>query len=94
MVPALTALGQAPREIDAMGTSLYPAGLYLSQWLIDQGIREVDGAIIMDPLAVGIKMAKLQHQLAPIGIKRYQAGAWAIPPEDVRKILATEFETK
>ena len=80
MVPALTALGQAPLEIDAMGTSLYPAGLYLSQWLIDQGIREVDGAIIMDPLAVGIK--------------RYQAGAWAIPPEDVRKILATEFETK
>ena len=75
-------------------TSLYPAGLYLSQWLIDQGIREVDGAIIMDPLAIGIKMAELRQQLAPIGIKRYQAGAWAIPPEDVRKILASEFETK
>ena len=75
-------------------TSLYPAGLYLSQWLIDQGIREVDGAIIMDPLAIGIKMAELRQQLAPIGIKRYQVGAWAIPHEDVRKILASEFETK
>lgn len=72
-------------------TSLYPAGLYLSQWLIDQGIREVDGAIIMDPLAIGIKMAELRHQLAPIGIKRYQSGAWAVPPEEIRKILTTEF---
>ena len=72
-------------------TSLYPAGLYLSQWLIDQGIREVDGAIIMDPLAIGIKMAELRLQLAPIGIKRYQAGPWTVPPEDVRKLLASEF---
>jgi hypothetical protein len=75
-------------------TSLYPAGLYLSQWLIDQGIREVDGAIIMDPLAIGIKMAELRQQLASIGVKRYQAGAWAVPPEEVRKILTIEFETK
>jgi hypothetical protein len=72
-------------------TALYPAGLYLSQWLIDQGIREVDGAIIMDPLAISIKMAELRAQLAPIGIKRYQAGAWAVPPEKVREILANEF---
>ncbi len=72
-------------------TSLYPAGLYLSQWLIDQGIREVDGAIIMDPLAIGIKMAELRHQLMPIGIKRYQAGAWAVPPEEIHKILTSEF---
>lgn len=72
-------------------TALYPAGLYLSQWLIDQGIRDVDGAIIMDPLAIGIKMAELRKQLEPIGIRRYQAGAWAIPPDEVRKILKNEF---
>ena len=72
-------------------TSLYPAGLYLSQWLIDHGLREVDGAIIMDPLAIAIKMAELRLQLEPIGIKRYQAGSWAIPPEEVRKLLASEF---
>ena len=51
----------------------------------------MDGAIIMDPLAIGIKMAELRMQLAPVGIKRYQAGAWAIPSEEVRKILASEF---
>jgi hypothetical protein len=72
-------------------TSLYPAGLYLSQWLIDQGIREVDGAIIMDPLAIGIKMAELMQQLEPLGIQRYKAGAWAVPPEEVRKLLAGEL---
>jgi allantoin racemase len=72
-------------------TSLYPAGLYLSQWLIDQGIREVDGAIIMDPLAIGIKMAELKKELEPIGIKPYRAGAWAIPPEDVRTLLTSEL---
>lgn len=72
-------------------TALYPAGLYLSQWLIDQGIREVDGAIIMDPLAIGIKMAELALEFKALGIQRYQAGAWAVPPDEVRKILAPEF---
>jgi Asp/Glu/hydantoin racemase len=72
-------------------TSLYPAGLYLSQWLIDQGIREVDGAIIMDPLAIGIKMAELRLQLDPIGIKPYRAGSWAVPPDELRKLLTSEF---
>lgn len=72
-------------------TALYPAGLYLSQWLIDQGIREIDGAIIMDPLAIGIKMAELSLELKAIGVKRYQAGAWAVPPEEVREVLRKEF---
>ena len=73
-------------------TALYPAGLYLSQWLIDQGIREVDGAIIMDPLAIGIKMAELSLEMKALGIQRFQAGAWAVPSADVRAILMGEFE--
>lgn len=90
--PFIEAFMREAKTLVARGaTSLYPAGLYLSQWLIDQGIREVDGAIIMDPLAIGIKMAELRLQLAPIGIKRYQAGAWAIPPEEVRMLLASEL---
>src|SRR4051794_17878432 len=55
--------------------SLYTAGLY--QWLIDQGIREVKGAIVMDSLAVAIKTAELMVDLQRAGIKRYQAGPWA-----------------
>ncbi len=72
-------------------TALYPAGLYLGQWLIDQDIREVDGAIIMDPLAIGIKMAELAPELKRLGIKPYQAGPWAVPPEEVRNLLRSEF---
>ena len=71
--------------------ALYPAGLYLSQWLIDQGIREVKGAIVMDPLAIGIKTAELMVELERIGIKRYQTGPWADPPDEVRKLLASEL---
>jgi len=75
-------------------TSLYPAGLYLSQWLIDQDIREVDGAIIMDPLAIGIKTAELMVDLEHAGIKRYRSGQWAVPSEEVRNMLAGELGVK
>jgi allantoin racemase len=71
--------------------SLYPAGLYLSQWLIDQGIREVEGAIVMDPLAIGIKTAELMVDLERTGIQRYRKGAWALPSDDVRDLLAREM---
>jgi allantoin racemase len=72
-------------------TALYPAGLYLSQWLIDQGMREVDGAIIMDPLAVGIGTAELMVDLELTGVKRYRSGRWAVPSGELRKVLADEL---
>jgi hypothetical protein len=79
-------------EVTGRGAaSLYPAGLYLSQWLIDEGIREVNGAIVMDPLAIGIKTAEMTVDLERAGIKRYKTGPWAVPPDDVRKLLASEL---
>jgi hypothetical protein len=59
--------------------------------LIDKGIREVDGAIIMDPLAIGIKTAELMVDLERAGIKRYKMGPWTVPPDEVQKLLAKEF---
>lgn len=80
------------RELAGRGAAaFYPAGLYLSQWLIDQGIREVDGAIVMDPLAIGIKTAELMVDLAAVGIRRYAAGPWAAPSPEVREILVKEL---
>lgn len=80
------------RELAGRGAAaFYPAGLYLSQWLIDQGIREVDGAIVMDPLAIGIRTAELMVDLRRVGIRPYAAGAWAVPPADVRRILTEEL---
>ena len=72
-------------------TALYPAGLYLSQWLIDQDIREVDGAILMDPLAIAIRSAETMVELEALGIRRYRSGAWAPPTEEVRKLLMSEL---
>ena len=90
--PFVEAFTTVANELTSRGAAaLYPAGLYLSQWLIDQGIREVNGAIIMDPLAIGIKTAELMVDLERVGIKRYQAGPWAVPPEDVRRLLSQEL---
>jgi Asp/Glu/hydantoin racemase len=90
--PFIEQFMQAAGEITARGAaSLCPAGLYLSQWLIDQGIREVNGAIVMDHLAAAIKTAETMVDLKRIGIQRYQAGPWALPDADVRKLLAGEL---
>jgi hypothetical protein len=90
--PFIEQFMEVARELVRRGaTSLYPAGLYLSQWLIDQGIREVEGAIIMDPLAIGIKTAELVVELEAVGVKRYQQGRWAAPSEEVRHLLAAEL---
>jgi allantoin racemase len=79
-------------DLQARGAaSFFPAGLYLSQWLIDQGIREVTGALVMDPLAVAIKTAEMTVELQRLGIKPYRSGPWAPPADDVRKKLAGEF---
>ena len=90
--PYIEAFMKVAKEIVSRGaTSLFPAGLYLSQWLIDQNIKEVDGAIIMEPLTIGIKMAELMVDLEGTGIKRCQIGPYAAPSEEVREILAKEL---
>jgi len=90
--PFVEAFMTVARQLAGRGAaSLCPAGLYLSQWLIDQGIREVDGAIVMDPLAIGIKTAELMADLERVGIKKYKAGPWAVPPDEVRNLLVSEF---
>jgi Asp/Glu/hydantoin racemase len=92
--PFVEAFTKVAKELAGRGAaSFYPAGLYLSQWLIDQGIQEVDGAIVMDPLAIGIKTAELMVDLKHIGIKHYQAGPWTLPSDEVRALLAKEFES-
>jgi len=92
--PFVEAFMKVANEITGRGaTALYPAGLYLSQWLIDQDIREVNGAIVMDPLAIGIRTAELMVELERTGITRYRSGAWATPAADLRALLAKEFDS-
>jgi len=45
----------------------------------------------MEPLAIGIKTAESMVDLEHAGIKRYRSGRWAVPPEEVRSMLAKEL---
>ena len=76
---------------DRGAASLCPAGLYLSQWLIDQGIRQVNGALVMDHLAVAIKTAEMMVDLRRLGIQPYRAGPWAPIGAEVRQLLVNEL---
>ena len=90
--PFAEAFMKVAKDLAGRGAaSFFPAGLYLSQWLIDQGIREVNGALVMDPLAAAIKTAETMVDLQRQAIRRYQAGAGAVPPAEVRELLASEF---
>jgi allantoin racemase len=91
--PFLDAFMTVAQGVTSRGaSSLYPAGLYMSQWLIDQRVREVEGSIIMDPLAIGIKTAELMVELERAGIKRFSSGAWSLPTAEVRELLKREFD--
>ena len=80
------------KEIVSRGaTALFPAGLYLSQWLIDQNIKEVDGAIVMEPLTIALKTAEMMVDLEAMGIKRCEIGPFLAPAPEVREILNKEF---
>jgi allantoin racemase len=70
---------------------LFPAPTPLSQWLIDQGIKEVDGAMILDPLGMALKIAEIQIDLYRQGFKRSQRGTFALPSESIRNALRSEF---
>ena len=90
--PFIDQFTHVAKSLAASGaTAFCPAGLYLSQWLIDQGIRTIDGSLIMDPLAVSIKTAEVMIELKQLGIEPYQAGSWTRLAPDVRELLANEF---
>ncbi len=90
--PFIDAYLQAAGKLADQGAAaLYPAGLYLSQWLIDQNIRSVQGALVMDPLAVAIRTAEAMVELKALGIETYRAGSWAAPSDEVHQFLANEF---
>lgn len=90
--PYIEAFNQKAREVVARGaTLLFPVALPLSQWLIDQNIREVDGATILDPLFIALKTAEIMVDLEKMGIRGSRRCAYAIPCEDIREALRKEF---
>ena len=92
--PYIDAFNGKAREIVARGAALlFPVALPLSQWLIDQGIKEIDGATILDPLGIALKTAEVISDLDKMGIKRSRKGEYAVPAKDIREALRKELTT-
>lgn len=90
--PYIEVFTKVARQIVGRGaTLLFPSALILSQWLIDQNIREVDGATIIDPLGIALKITEIMVDLEHFGIKRCKIGAYASPPKEVQEALYKEF---
>lgn len=90
--PLIEAFNHVAKQILARGaTLLFPSALPLSQWLIDQNIREIDGATIIDPLGISLKITELMVDLEKFGIKRSKIGAYASPPKEIQEALHKEF---
>jgi allantoin racemase len=78
----------AARETIARGaTILMVAGNPLNMFLIDQGVRDIDGVPILDCCTAAVKTAELMVDLQRLGIRRSTKGLFETPsPEAKEKI--------
>lgn len=83
----------AARQAIARGAAmLLVAGNPLNMFLIDQGVREVDGVPVLDCCTAVIKTAEMLVDLHRLGIKRSAAGLFAAPPPDMKRDLRDLFD--
>ncbi len=86
--PYVTRFKEAARKVIARGAAMIlVAGNPVNMFLIDQGVREVDGSPILDCCAAAVKTAELMVDLDRLGIRRSTTGLFATPPaEDLARI--------
>jgi len=83
----------AAREPIARGaTSLLVAGNPLNMFLIDQGVREVDGVPILDCCTATIKTAEMMVDLHQLGVRRSTKGLFEAPAGEMREKVRKLFE--
>ena len=84
----------AARETIARGaTCLMVAGNPLNMFLIDQGVREVDGVPILDCCTAAIKTAEMLVDLHKLGVRRSAKGLFAAPEGEAREKIRKLFES-
>ena len=81
----------AARQAIGRGAAmLLVAGNPLNMFLIDQGVKEIDGVPILDCCTAAIKTAELMVDLHRLGIRRSAKGLFEAPPpgakEEIRKL--------
>jgi Asp/Glu/hydantoin racemase len=83
----------AARETIARGaTCLLVAGNPLNMFLIDQGVKEVDGVPILDCCTATIKTAEMMADLHELGVRRSAKGLFEAPSGEGRDKIRTLFE--
>ncbi len=84
----LDAFAEAARPVIARDAGMIlVAGNPLNMFLIDQGVREIDGVPILDCCAAVVKTAELMVDLDKMGIRRSTKGLFAAPPPEDRARL-------
>ena len=83
----------AARETIARGaTCLMVAGNPLNMFLIDQGVRDIDGVPILDCCTAAVKTAEMLVDLHKLGIRRSGKGLFAEPPAGDKAKLRKLYE--
>jgi allantoin racemase len=78
---------EARRVIKQGATLLLVAGNPANMFLLDQGVKDIDGVPILDVCGAVIKMAELMVDLKEMGIGRSQKGLFTTPsPEEMIQI--------
>jgi allantoin racemase len=84
---------ETARDVIARGaTILMVAGNPLNMFLIDQGVRDVDGVPILDCCTAVVKTAEMMADLHRLGVRRSAKGLFAAPEGEARDKVRALFE--
>ncbi len=82
----------ARETIERGATSIMVAGNPLNMFLIDQGVREVDGVPVLDCCTAAIKTAEMMVDLHALGVRRSTKGLFEAPSGEAREKVRKLFE--
>lgn len=83
---------EAARQAIGRGAAmLMVAGNPFNMFLIDQGVRDIDGVPILDCLTAAIKTAEMLVDLHALGIRRSATGLFEAPPPDAKAEIRKLF---
>ncbi len=88
-VPYIDAFHTVARRVIAQGADiLFTSGNPLNMFLVDNGVKEVDGVPILDVCAAVIKAAELMVDMKAVGINRSKHGLYRGPSGEARATLS------
>ena len=97
--PYIDIITKAVEEIVARGADIIlPGPVPISAFLVEQGIREINGARILDVSGCALKMAEMMVDLHANGLTRSKHGLFTAPPKELmpalRKLYQVKWETE